>query len=115
MSVPLVYIAGPYSDPDPVENTHWAVVFASQLLDDGKVIPLVPHLTMLWHAIKPRPYTEWLAYDLELLARCDAVYRLPGQSSGGDAEIFWAHEHGLPVHVNIDRLYAWAKTWATET
>jgi hypothetical protein len=105
---PLVYIAGPYSHPDPVENTHRIITFANSILDDGQVTPLIPHLTMLWHTVTPRPYEDWLDYDRELLVRCDAIYRFPGESSGADAEVRWARNNGIPVFVGLADLYEWA-------
>ncbi len=92
---PLVYIAGPYTNPDPVENIHRAVVVADSILD--VCWPVVPHLTGTWHMISPKPYDFWLAIDLELMKRCDAVYRYPGASSGADAEVIAAVNAGLPV------------------
>ncbi|MGI8793389.1 MAG: hypothetical protein ACR2H3_09460 [Acidimicrobiales bacterium] len=46
---PLVYIATPYSNPDPEENTHNAILAANELVEAGLVTPHVPHLTHLWH------------------------------------------------------------------
>jgi hypothetical protein len=108
---PLVYIAGPYSSGDPVHNTHYAVRCATNLLRDGRVTPFVPHLTLLWHAITPLPYELWCAYDLEILARCDAVLRLPGPSDGADEEVFAAHRLDLPVFEDEQALLTWADQW----
>ena len=47
MTRPVVYVAGPYSQGDPVENVAAAVHFASMLMDRGWAWPLVPHLTHL--------------------------------------------------------------------
>ncbi len=93
---PLVYLAGPYTKPDPVENTHRMLHLADALLDLG-VVPFVPHLSMFWHLLCPRPYGEWLAYDLHLMLRCDAVLRVPGESCGADGEVRVAHRLGIPV------------------
>lgn len=94
---PWVYIAAPYTAPDPAENTRRAVQAGAALLDSDLVIPVVPHLTMLWHLIAPRPYEEWIAYDRHLLRRCDALVRLSGDSPGADEEVAFAGELGLPV------------------
>src|SRR5690606_10209620 len=79
--LPLVYVAAPYTRPDPVENTHAVLHVADALLDAG-FTPLIPHLTIAWHLVSPKPYETWLAYDRHLLARCDAVLRIPGYSQG---------------------------------
>lgn len=105
---PLVYVAGPIAIPEPMENTHRAVKAATVLLDSGVVAPIVPHLTCLWHIITPRDYSVWMAYDFELLARCDALIRLAGQSAGADLEVERAEELGLPVFRDLDEVIAWA-------
>lgn len=104
---PLVYVAGPYTNPDPVENTHHAIRIGSHLLDEGVVTPLVPHLNLTWHLMRPRPYQDWLDYDLELMRRCDAVYRYEGESPGADAEVAQARQWGIPVFHSIEALYRW--------
>lgn len=95
----LVYVAGPYSQPDPVENTHRAVRFATALYEasGGRLAPVVPHLSMLWHAITPMPYDVWIALDLAMVDHCDCMVRLPGASSGADGEVLRAHQRGIPV------------------
>ena len=92
----MIYVAGPYSRPDPVENTHRIVRIADALLDAG-FIPVVPHLTLLWHLVSPKPYECWLAYDRELLRRCDALLRVPGYSAGATQEVELADALGIPV------------------
>ena len=101
----LVYIAGPYSKPDPCENTHAAVEVANRLLD--VCTPLIPHLSHFWHTMTPKPYEEWLEMDLVYLARCDALLRFPGESTGADAEIVWAEKWGIPVFYDEGSLRAW--------
>lgn len=106
--LPLVYFAGPYSNPDPVENTHKAIMLADAALNDGVVTPLLPHLTHTWHLVAPRPYEDWLEYDLRIMRRCDAVYRFPGASSGADAEVAEAERLGIPIFTTLPDLYEWA-------
>lgn len=108
---PLVYVAGPYSSPDPVENTHKAIKIADELYLDGLVTPVLPHLSALWHMVAPHPYEFWLEYDLELLHWCHAVYRFYGESSGADGEVRQALEDDKPVFFKRESLYAWAERW----
>ena len=93
----LVYIAGPYTHPDPVRNTHRACMIADELIYDG-FIPYIPHLTLLWHLVSPRNAQFWYDYDFHILKRCDAVLRIPGESTGADKEVELAKEWGIPVY-----------------
>ena len=100
-----IYIAGPYTKPDPAQNTNRAIQIADDLLAAGYV-PFVPHLCHLWELISPKPYTAWTEYDLEWLERCDAVLRFDGDSAGADAEVKRAEELGIPVFYGLGELYA---------
>jgi hypothetical protein len=102
---PVIYIAGPYTNPDPVLNTHRIVQFANRLMDLQVCYPVVPHTTLLWHAICPRPVEDWYELDIAVMLRTQGVIRFPGASSGADAEIETAIEHGLPVF-EIPKHYA---------
>jgi len=94
--LPLIYIAAPYTQPDPVQNTHTVIRIADALLDAG-FTPLIPHLTLAWHLVSPKPYASWLAYDRHLLARCDVLLRVPGYSHGATQECTFADELAIPV------------------
>jgi hypothetical protein len=112
---PLVYIAGPYTHPDPVLNTRNACLFADELAAAGAAV-IVPHLSLLWHAISPAPVETWYARDLDVLAHCHAVAWLPGESTGADAEVAFAQERGIPVYstghdVSKRALLAFIKGW----
>lgn len=106
---PLVYVAGPYSRPDPVANTHNALRLAMRLYESGDVVPVVPHLTLFWHLIEPRPVEFWYEYDHHLLRRCDALFALPGESVGVENEVALARELGMPVFEDEGELIAWAR------
>jgi len=99
----LVYCAGPYSLPDPVENIHNACKVADGVLALG-YIPVVPHLTGLWHLVSPKPYGVWLAIDLEILAKCDYCYRYGGDSVGADREVEFCQKRGIPVVYDLNKL-----------
>lgn len=98
-----VYIAGPYTRPDPEENTRLAIRIGDHLLSLGYV-PFIPHLTHFWDQQAPRPYEDWLTYDLEWLRTCNAVLRLPGTSSGADRETAEAIRIGIRVFHSIPKL-----------
>src|ERR1051326_7805964 len=73
-----VYVAGPYS-ADPVLGTREAIHAADRLLTMGHS-PYVPHLSLFWHLVCPRPYEDWLTLALAWVERCDCVLRLPRPS-----------------------------------
>ena len=41
-----------------------------------------------------------------LLERCDAVLRVPGESTGADQDVRLAREHGLPVYYAVEEIPA---------
>lgn len=98
-----VYVAGPYTKPDPCANTNKAIAIGNELWDRG-FTPYVPHLTHFWHTVSPRPYEDWLAFDLVWLAECDVLLRFPGESSGADKEVVFAQGRSIPVVYSIDEL-----------
>lgn len=103
----MVYVAGPYTNPDPVANTHKAIEEADWLLDncyEGSVIPVVPHLSLMWHLLTPRDVDFWYSYDLEILKRCDVLLRIPGESTGADKEVEFAKAHDIGVWRDTDQL-----------
>jgi hypothetical protein len=113
---PLVYIAGPYTHPDPVENTRRAIERGMSIYDAGLAVVEIPHLTMLVHFLEPRPIEFWYAFDIDKLAHCHALYRLPGASSGADKEVAEAHALDMPVffeEVTNDwkRFYTWCNAF----
>jgi hypothetical protein len=109
--LPLVYIAGPYSNPDPVLNTRHAVQMSDFLIETCRVATHVPHLTMTYHLIAPHSLEWWYAYDLAVLKRCDAVFRLAGASTGADREVEFARSIGLPVFTSEAELGDWSRGW----
>ena len=93
----MLYLAGPYTHPDPVENTHRAILVATIIYEQTTWVPLLPHITLLWHMVTPRPPEFWYELDLHQLAHCDAIVRLPGASTGADREMEAAAGLGLEI------------------
>jgi Domain of unknown function (DUF4406) len=100
-----IYVAGPYSKGDKEKNVHEAIRVANALADLG-FAPYVPHFTHYWDIRHNRPYEFWLELDNQFLPCCDAVLRIPGESSGADKEVVLAQKVGLPIFTNIDELVA---------
>jgi len=92
----LIYIAAPYTHPDPVENTHRVIKVAEDIIRAGH-IPYIPHLNLLWHIVVSHPPEFWYTYDLEILKRCDILLRLDGLSEGADREVKFAENHKIPI------------------
>lgn len=106
MMRPRVYVAGPYSKGDPCQNTHRAVILATELLDLGYA-PFVPHLSHFWHTMIPRPYENWMELDFAWICVSDVVVRMPGESSGADREVALAESKNIKVVYSLDELNKW--------
>lgn len=98
-----VYIASPYTKGDVAVNVCKSLETADKLLELG-FIPYAPLLTHFWHLISPKPVYVWYALDNEWVKRCDCVLRLPGESTGADAEVELAKSLGIPVYFDIKEL-----------
>ncbi len=106
-----IYIAGPYTaaTTEAVQaNVDRALDAGNRLLDAG-LWPYVPHLSHYLEARKPRHYEDWMALDLAVLRRMDAILRLPEPSSGADREVAAARILGLPVFWTAAETIAWAR------
>lgn len=91
-----IYIAGPYTKPDPAVNVNRAMKFWHRLADVG-LYPYCPHLTHFLHLSDPQPYEEWLRHDFYWLTKCDIFIRMFGESAGADREQSLAERLGKPV------------------
>lgn len=100
----LVYLAMPYTHPDPVINTHNAMRVAEILIEHG-CIPIIPHLSLFWHLVYPHPIEFWYDYDLKILERCDCLLRLGGESKGADKEVIYAKSKGIPVFTTLQDIW----------
>ncbi|MFF4340032.1 DUF4406 domain-containing protein [Kitasatospora sp. NPDC001540] len=112
----LVLIAGPYrsgTGGDPVamaanlarlEAAAWPVFAAGHLPVIGEWIAL-PVLRSAG-AGPTDPLAEQVLYPTaaRLLDRCDAVLRLPGESTGADLDVATARRRGLPVYHDVSEL-----------
>ena len=126
---PLVYIASPYTKGDPAMNVRSQMDLFDKLLTDGVVAPYAPLWSHFQHIHKPRPYDDWLNYDLEvIIPLCNALLRVPAvvrdrpgmfyvqrESKGADREVERAQELGIKTFNDILVLYEWAKgAWYDE-
>ena len=107
---PIVYVAGPYTTPDPVTNTQVAVLVSERLWELG-FLPYIPHLSMLSHLISPHEYDYWLEQGLAWVKKSDVVYRLKGESPGADEECVYAARLDILVFYDMVKLNGWIIKW----
>ncbi len=94
----FVYISGPLTGDAIEANVDTAIDVANAMTDAG-LLPYVPHLWFFAHRRQERSYDDWMYVDLTWLQKCDVLVRIPGISSGSDAEVAEANRVGIPVLV----------------
>jgi hypothetical protein len=84
-----------------VLNVRKAIEVGEEIAKRGHV-PFIPHLTMLWHILYPHTDIEfWYNYDNEWLKSCDALFRIPGESTGAEDEVRLARRLGFPIYHDL--------------
>jgi hypothetical protein len=122
MRRPRVYIAGPITKGDLATNIQRGTDAFRTLTLLGYA-PWCPHWSCFSGPISADavggpfvraslsgcdlPHADWLAVDCAWVSVADAVLRLPGESTGADAEVKTANECGVPVFHSIEELQAW--------
>ena len=123
----MILIAGPYrsgtgDDPERMAANLRSLESVALPLYRAGHLPLIGEwiaLPLLREAGSTRPgddvYNEIL-YPIahRLLARCDAVLRLPGASQGADEDVRLAMERGLPVFTS-SRMFRAAVIWCADS
>ena len=101
-----IYVSGPISLGDTVENCQRAIKVGFELMDYGYA-PFVPHYSYFVDMASTQGqgrYEQWIALDLSFIAACHALLRLGGQSAGADREVAWAQKLGIPVFYDLPDL-----------
>jgi nucleoside 2-deoxyribosyltransferase len=98
-----VYIASPYTLGDVAINVKAQMDMADRLMSAG-FVPFAPLYSHFQHMAHPRPYTDWIKFDLEWIKVCDCLLKLPEESSGADEEVEYAKKIGIPVFYKINDL-----------
>ncbi|MGH3879645.1 MAG: DUF4406 domain-containing protein [Actinophytocola sp.] len=110
----LILVAGPYrsgtgDDPEllarnlaRLEEAAWPIFRAGHLPMIGEWVAL-PVLRGAGGDSVTDPVAKRIMYPTaeRLLAHCDAVLRLPGESTGADQDVAIATERGLPVYYRL--------------
>ena len=110
----LILIAGPYrsgtgDDPElmaanlrTLERAAWPLFRAGHLpmIGEWVALPVLDSAGADVHS----PLADQVLYPTaeRLLAHCDAVLRLPGESTGADQDVAIARERGLPVYTRLE-------------
>lgn len=92
---PCVYVAGPMSLGDLMDNVAYGMKVGKRMVVDG-FAPYVPMLDAFMH-FPDGSYEMLLEWDFAWIARSDALYRLNGASAGADREVEFAGKQGIPV------------------
>ena len=114
----LVLIAGPYrsgtgDDPQKLaanlarlEAAAWPVFAAGHVPMIGEWVAL-PVLRSAGATLAD-DLSEQVMYPTaqRLLAHCDAVLRLPGESTGADQDVAIARQRGIPVYFRVEDIPA---------
>lgn len=102
-----VYVAGPVSLGNWMENLRFALNAAEEIAQAG-YLPFCPHTSMMWEFAHPgHPYQFWLyRVTLPWITKCDYLVRIPGESNGADREAEFAKQHDIPVYYSVDEFIA---------
>ena len=114
MKKPLVYVAGPITG-DPFGCVRQSVHAFDTLRALG-CVPFCSQWSVIAEMVEHQPYEDWMAYDFDVIERCDALVRLEGESPGADREVDEAQRLGLPVFGlkyggDIQAIIRWVADW----
>ncbi|ASY55640.1 MULTISPECIES: NUDIX hydrolase [Sinorhizobium] len=111
----LILIAGPYRSGTGDDAAKMAANLKrleepSYALFKAGHVPMIGEWVALpvWHAADGRHVGDDLYEEIfhpvagRLLALCDAVLRLPGDSKGADNDVRIARERGIPVYYRLE-------------
>jgi hypothetical protein len=99
---PVVYISGPVTKGNRNWNVYQGFEAQRELTDAG-FAPINPIASTTYPFAWEEgfPHGVWMEVDLALVARADAVLRLPGDSKGADEECMFADLRGIPVYGSV--------------
>lgn len=110
----LIYIASPYTTGDKDHNVLRQIVAAEQISTIG-AIPYIPLLSHYWDEVYPHEWEYWINICKEMVLRCDALIRLPGESRGADIEVATALLNNIPVFHSFATLNLWVNNYAPKS
>ena len=118
----LILVAGPYrsgtgDDPDlmarnlgRLEEAAWPI-FRSGHVPDDRRMGRPARAPLGGCRRRDAPLAERVLYPTaeRLLQHCDAVLRLPGESTGADQDVAIAEQRGIPVYHRVEEIPGYAE------
>lgn len=106
----VIYVAGPFRGPNSWEieqNIRRAETLALEVWRAG-MAAICPHTNTRFYQ-GAADDAVWLAGDIAILLRCDAILMTPdwARSTGATAEKREAERLGIPVFLTLDALKTW--------
>lgn len=115
----LIYVAGPMT-VNFIGGLIDALDVGARLIEMGHV-PYLPQTLMLMDVRKTSTadlmpgtpvYEAWMDFDFRVIDKCDAVYRLPGDSTGADREVVYCKAQSKMVFNDLSEV-PWARAKIT--
>jgi hypothetical protein len=114
--VPVCFIGGPYTKPDPSVNVNNISKWVERLWRSGKVFPICPMVeSHLQHLLIPRSYEDWLFRTAQFIRLSNVGFFLWGESSGAERERAIFEVKGIPFFhgpsetESLHQLYDWVE------
>lgn len=106
MNPMMIYIAGPITH-NFIGGLIDACDIGAKLIERGHV-PYLPHAMIFINVrtdsaaleVGGALYEKWLKFDLRVIDKCDALFRLRGESAGADREVAYAASQGKIVYTS---------------
>lgn len=112
ISIPVVYVAGPFRAPTAweIEQNVRAAESWGMKIAELDAMPLIPHANTRYSQ-DHRPDQFWIEGTLELLRRCDLLFLIPGweNSEGARGEQLEARDKEIPNTDSWVKLALWVK------
>ena len=100
----VIYLASPMRKGMWRDNVRTSAKVGRDLMRKGYAV-INPMGSWLLDLAEPTEFEDWMKNDYGLIAVCDGLYRIPGESEGCDLEMDFAVRHGVSVFTDLADLY----------